>query len=65
MLACEPAVGVQVDGEPLAGVEQLDENGGIRPEGGDVICTEETHGLFPHRVDQEAAVGKRRQAERR
>ena len=57
MLARERAVGVQVDGEALAGVEQLDEHGRIGPERGDVLRPEEA--LRALRRPRRAAGGRR------
>ena len=61
MAAGELAVRVQVDGEPLAGVEQLDQEPRIGPEAGGVLGTQVGLGIGPDRVAQEAAVREARE----
>ena len=56
-----PAVGlvrVAVHGQPLARIEQLDQQAGIGPVGGDVFRAEEPLRLLPDGVGQHAAVGE-------
>ena len=59
-LAREAPVGVRVYGQPLCGVEELDEDAGRRPETLDVPCAEPGLRVLLDRVAGATAVGKTR-----
>ena len=61
MLARELAVGMTVDREPLARVEELDEQRRIGPEPAHVGCAEEVLGRGRDRVAERAAVREQRE----
>jgi hypothetical protein len=58
VLGGEAPVRVDVDGQPLPGIEQLHEQTGIGAVPGDVLRTQPRRRVAGHRVGQQAAIGQ-------
>jgi hypothetical protein len=57
----EVATRVEVHGEALAGIEQLDQQAGVRAKCGDVLGTEEALRVCVYDVSENSAAGERGQ----